>query len=104
MGGESQLSPDKRLAYLIELLEGAMKVEADMNAIERRVDFSSIGPVAEAKLDRLQDDLSIQFRAISTEATKFGHDGMALVGARQQGRKQLYQVLGLLPPPPEART
>lgn len=81
--------------YLVELLEGAMKVEADMDRIERKVDLSNIGPHAEAILDKLQNDLNLQFAAINTEAAKFGLDGMALIDARQQGRKQLHDLLDL---------
>jgi hypothetical protein len=85
--------------YLIELLDGAMKVEADMDRLERRVDFSAIGPHTEAKLDRLQHELDVQFAAINTEAAKFGFDGFALIDARQQGRKQLHAILDAAPVP-----
>ena len=87
----------KRLSYLVELLEGAMKVEADMDALERTIDFSSIGTVAEAKLDKLQNDLNVQFAAINNEAAKFGLDGMTLIEARQAGRKQLHEILDSIP-------
>ncbi len=80
-------------AYLVELLDGAMKVEADMDRLERKIDFSAIGPVAEAKLDKLQHELNIQFTAINREAAKFGLDGMTLIDARQRGRKQLHELL-----------